>query len=149
MSYETPADYPRAGCQNRFYQPDPQCFANHCRYGGHGGDADDPAVFDRDYAALEFVDDLLIVRSQQHRGAKAVYFPVSILPGLLQPIAHVFPVTYIFEWLRALHQGIAYSGGRVVLASIFNLGLLALGCYIFSRQLAAAKRSGQLVRNDL
>jgi hypothetical protein len=36
-----------------------------------------------------------------------------------------------------------------MVAFVFNLVYLAVACWIFSRQLAAAKRSGQLVRNDL
>lgn len=79
----------------------------------------------------------------------AVYFPVSVLPGFLQPVAYVFPVTYFFEWLRALHERISYSTGHIVLASILNVIYLLAACFIFSRQPAAAKRSGQLVRNDL
>jgi ABC-2 type transport system permease protein len=79
----------------------------------------------------------------------AVYFPVSVLPGFLQPIAYLFPVTYFFEWLRALHERVAYSTSHVAAAAVFNIFYLAAACFIFSRQLAAAKRSGQLVRNDL
>jgi ABC-2 type transport system permease protein len=79
----------------------------------------------------------------------AVYFPVSVLPGFLQPIAYLFPATYFFEWIRALHEKINYSTDRLLAAFVFNLAYLVVACWIFSRQLAAAKRSGQLVRNDL
>lgn len=79
----------------------------------------------------------------------AVFFPVSVLPALLQPIAYLFPVTFFFEWLRAIHQHAAYSSTRLLWAFIFNLVWLGLACYVFSLQLAAAKRSGQLVRTDL
>lgn len=79
----------------------------------------------------------------------AVFFPVSVLPAFLQPIAYAFPATYFFEWLRATYEGVAYSSGQVLAAFAFNLFYLAAACWIFSRQLAAAKRSGQLVRNDL
>lgn len=79
----------------------------------------------------------------------AVYFPVSVLPAFLQPIAYLFPATYFFEWIRALHEKMSYNTGRLIAAFIFNLTYLAVASWIFSRQLAAAKRSGQLVRNDL
>jgi ABC-2 type transport system permease protein len=79
----------------------------------------------------------------------AVYFPVSVLPAFLQPIAYLFPATYFFEWIRALHEKLGYSDSLLVIGFVFNLAYLAIGCFIFSRQLAAAKRSGQLVRNDL
>lgn len=79
----------------------------------------------------------------------AVFFPVNVLPALLQPLAYSFPATYFFEWLRALQTGTSYSSVKVAGAFVFNLAFLILGCFIFSRQLAAAKRTGQLVRNDL
>lgn len=79
----------------------------------------------------------------------AVYFPVAVLPAFLQPISYALPVTYFFEWLRALHEGVNYDTSKVVTGFILNIGFLIAGSYIFSRQLKAAKRSGQLVRNDL
>lgn len=79
----------------------------------------------------------------------AVFFPVSVLPGFLQPLAYAFPVTYFFEWIRALYVDTGYSATRLVFAFVFNILFFLAACYIFSRQLSAAKRSGQLVRNDL
>jgi ABC-2 type transport system permease protein len=79
----------------------------------------------------------------------AVYFPVSVLPVFLQPIAYLFPATYFFEWLRSLHEKAGFSTARLLAAFVFNLLYLGAACFIFSRQLAAAKRSGQFVRNDL
>lgn len=79
----------------------------------------------------------------------AVFFPVNVLPPLLQHLAYFFPVTYFFEWLRAIHSGTQYSSSRILAAFCFNVLYLVLSCYIFSRQLSAAKRSGQIVRNDL
>ncbi len=79
----------------------------------------------------------------------AVFFPVGVLPAVIQPVAYLFPVTYFFEWLRALQAGASYEVHKIILATALNLVYLLAGCYIFSRQLAAAKRSGQIVRNDL
>ena len=79
----------------------------------------------------------------------AVFFPVHILPPFMQAIAHCFPITYFFEWLRAIHMGNSYSAITVLGAFVFNLICLVAACFIFSRQIAASKRSGQLARNDL
>lgn len=79
----------------------------------------------------------------------AVYFPVTILPAALQSLAYIFPVTYFFEWLRALHSGYAYDSAKIVLALGLNVVYTLFACYIFARQVTAAKRSGQIVRNDL
>jgi ABC-2 type transport system permease protein len=79
----------------------------------------------------------------------AVFFPVNILPPILQVVAHCFPITYFFEWLRALHDGVPYGMTTVGAAFAFNVLYLVVGCVVFSRQVAASKRSGQLARNDL
>jgi len=79
----------------------------------------------------------------------AVYFPINILPTFLQPIGYIFPATYFFEWLRALYENVSFNSNLLVAAFVFNLAYLALACWIFSLQLASAKNSGQLVRNDL
>lgn len=79
----------------------------------------------------------------------AVYFPVNVLPGFLQVISYLFPATYFFEWLRSLYIGSDYSVLKLMFAFLFNLLWLGAACFIFSRQLASAKRSGQFVRTDL
>ncbi len=79
----------------------------------------------------------------------AVYFSVATLPPVMQGITYLFPASYFFEWLRALHTGADYAATNIFLACVLNLVYLLVGAYIFSRQLAAAKRSGQLARNDL
>ena len=79
----------------------------------------------------------------------AVFFPVSVLPSFLQPVSYIFPITYFFEWIRALHTGGTYSTAKVLAAFVYNIVFLIICSYIFSRQLKASKYSGQLVRNDL
>lgn len=79
----------------------------------------------------------------------AVFFPVSILPPFLQVVAYCFPVTYFFEWLRALHAGLSYNHWLVLWAFVFNLIYLTVGSFVFTRQIASSKKSGQLARNDL
>ncbi len=79
----------------------------------------------------------------------AVYFPVNVLPSFLRPFPYLLPVTYFFEWLRALHAHLSYGSGKIMIGFLLNIIFLIAGSYIFSRQLAAAKRSGQIVRNDL
>lgn len=79
----------------------------------------------------------------------AVFFPVSVLPGFLQPLSYIFPITYFFEWVRAIHGGADYSTIKVMGAFVYNILFLILCGFIFSRQLATSKRTGQLVRNDL
>lgn len=79
----------------------------------------------------------------------AVFFPVSVLPVFLQPVSYMFPITYFFEWIRAIHTGGSYSALKVAGAFVYNILFLIACSYIFSRQLASSKRTGQLVRNDL
>jgi ABC-2 type transport system permease protein len=78
-----------------------------------------------------------------------VFFPVSVLPSFLQTVARFIPISYVFEWLRALHTGAAFSRSSVAAAFMCNILFVLIGCYVFSRLLNSSKRSGQLVRNEL
>lgn len=80
-----------------------------------------------------------------------VYYPVSVLPDLLQPLAWISPATYMLEGMRAalLHGA---TLGDVLTSALLPLCLTAvvaipLGLFIFARAEAYAKRNGVLKRN--
>ncbi len=79
----------------------------------------------------------------------AVFFPIKTLPAGLAIMSRLIPVSYIFEWLRAVYLHQSYSGRTIGFAFLANLLLLGICMYIFSLQVKAAKKSGQFVRNDL
>jgi ABC-2 type transport system permease protein len=89
-----------------------------------------------------------------------VYYPVSVLPGWLQPLAVISPATYALEACRKL-LGIGVEGSRPgalvgqPLSSVLpELGILAvmgvisipLGLLVFSLAEHWAKRTGKLKR---
>ncbi len=80
-----------------------------------------------------------------------VYYPVSVLPAVLQPLSRISPATYMLEGMRAalLHGA---TPGDLLTSALLPLCLTAvvgipLGLYIFGRAEAYAKRTGVLKRN--
>lgn len=79
----------------------------------------------------------------------AVFYPVSVLPDILQKIAFALPPTYVFEDAR---QALTHSGVDVksaLYALFLNLVYAALGLYIFTKLFRKSKTTGQFARNDL
>lgn len=81
-----------------------------------------------------------------------VYYPISVLPDWMQPLARISPATYVLQGLRAglLHNQVIWS------AEIWNntwpliiTGLVSvpLGIYIFGIAERYVKRTGKLKRN--
>jgi ABC-2 type transport system permease protein len=75
----------------------------------------------------------------------AVFYPVSVLPGWLQPISLAIPATHVFEGMRA-----ALLDGRLAwdhMAYAFGLDLiwLALAAWLFMAQFQAARVRGALL----
>jgi ABC-2 type transport system permease protein len=81
-----------------------------------------------------------------------VYYPISVLPGWMQPLASVSPATYVLNGLRA-----ALIDGRVIWSGtvwsntwpllVTGLVSVPLGIYIFKIAERYAKRTGKLKRN--
>lgn len=72
------------------------------------------------------------------------YFPISVLPGWLQPLGHVVPTRYAFDGVRAaLFQGRGWAGDALALLA-FAAVALPLAVWMFDRALGRAKASGTL-----
>jgi ABC-2 type transport system permease protein len=79
-----------------------------------------------------------------------VYYPISVLPGWMQPLAAISPATYVLEGMRAtLIDGNPTSSLGSALWPILLLGVLAvpIGIAIFSWGERYAKRTGRLKRS--
>ena len=75
----------------------------------------------------------------------AVFYPVSVLPAYIQPMAYALPTTHVFEGMRAaLLDGVVRWDH---LAAAFALNLVWLGgaALLFNRQFHAARVSGALI----
>jgi len=75
----------------------------------------------------------------------AVFYPISVLPWFIQPLAQILPSAHVFEGMRAilLHGEIRWDH----LAAAFGLNLLWLAgaALLFARQFHAARVSGALI----
>ena len=79
-----------------------------------------------------------------------VYYPVSVLPGWMQSLATVSPVTYGLEGSRAALQdgaGITDLWGSIWPLLIMGVVFVPLGIWIFHLGEIYAKRTGKLKRS--
>jgi len=79
-----------------------------------------------------------------------VYYPVEVLPGLLQKLAVVSPATYVLNGTRqALLEGLPTRAlwPYVWPTLLMGVVLIPLGMWIFKQAEQYAKRTGRLHRN--
>ncbi len=76
-----------------------------------------------------------------------VYYPVTTLPGWLQPVAWLLPPTYVFEGMRALVIDKVFRPDLMVDALALNAVLFAAGVFGFLQLLQSARRRGSLMQS--
>lgn len=79
-----------------------------------------------------------------------VYYPVTVLPGWLQAVAVISPVTYMLDGLRAsIQQGrsVTTMWSDIWPLALAGVVLVPLGLVIFEQAERYAKRTGALKRN--
>jgi ABC-2 type transport system permease protein len=76
----------------------------------------------------------------------AVFYPVSVLPSWLQPIAHALPCTPIFEGMRTVLAGHPTPWGEIQQALVLNLVWGALAAWFFAANLRHVRKTGLLVK---
>jgi ABC-2 type transport system permease protein len=79
-----------------------------------------------------------------------VYYPVSVLPGWMQPVASISPATYVLEGMRrSLLEGAGIAELTPYLIILVLIGLICVpaGMVIFSWGEKYAKRAGKLKRS--
>jgi ABC-2 type transport system permease protein len=73
-------------------------------------------------------------------------FPISVLPGWLEPLAKIAPMRFAFDGLRsALYRGNGW-GEDVVVLGLLGVLTLPLSIWIFDRSLRFAERKGSLAQ---
>ncbi len=75
-----------------------------------------------------------------------VFYPVSVLPVWMQSIAHVLPVSYVFENLRSLSTEGTFSSSELLLATGLDFVLLGAACLLFVYIHRRALQSGAIAR---
>lgn len=76
----------------------------------------------------------------------AIYYPVDILPSVLQPVALALPAAHVFEGMRAILIDGTFLAGHFWSAVALNLLYLAVGSGLFLLAFAAARRRGLLLQ---
>jgi ABC-2 type transport system permease protein len=76
-----------------------------------------------------------------------VFYPVSALPGVLQPIAVVLPTTHIFAAARTVVSGHALPWSQIGIALAGTVVLLGISLLYVMRMLALFRRRGYISRH--
>ena len=75
----------------------------------------------------------------------AVFYPVSVLPGWLQPISLAIPATHVFEGMRAALLDGQLAWDHLAYAFALDLIWLGLAAWLFMAQFQAARVRGALM----
>ncbi len=75
----------------------------------------------------------------------AVFYPVSVLPAAIRPIALALPSTHVFEGMRAVMDAGVIRWDQMGWAFALNLLWGAAALLLFGRQFEAARRRGALL----
>lgn len=76
----------------------------------------------------------------------AVFYPLSILPGWLQPLARALPITHVFEGMRSLMTTGNFSFESLAWAFGLNILYLIASAWFFVRMFNHVKRMGLLAK---
>jgi ABC-2 type transport system permease protein len=74
-----------------------------------------------------------------------VYYPLSVLPGWLQPLALILPSAHAFEGMRMVIATHVVPWRHLVIGGALDLVYLAIGIAAFLAYHAAARRNGRLL----
>ncbi len=73
-----------------------------------------------------------------------IYYPLSILPDWLEPVAAALPSAHVFEGMRALMVDGTFRADLMLRASLLNIAYLAAGIASFLAFLRSARKRGLL-----
>jgi ABC-2 type transport system permease protein len=76
----------------------------------------------------------------------AVFYPVSVLPDWLQPVAYMVPATYVFEGMRAVLSGNVDIANFLLKAAGLNIFYFIAVSIFFGAMLNSARERGALAK---
>ncbi len=79
-----------------------------------------------------------------------VYYPVSVLPRWMQPLATVSPATYVLRGMRGAildGRGVTELGGAILPLLVIGAASIPIGMWVFGIVERYAKRTGKLKRS--
>jgi len=74
-----------------------------------------------------------------------VYYPISVLPSWLQPVAWLLPSSHVFEGMRELLIHHSFNAGLLIQAALLNVVFLGIGVAAFLAFFHAARKRGLLL----
>jgi ABC-2 type transport system permease protein len=74
-----------------------------------------------------------------------VYYPVTVLPGWLQAIAHVVPTSYVFEGMRTILRDHVLRWDMLAFAGGLSIAYLVVGFQVFLWFFRSSRRHGSLL----
>ncbi|MEM1158877.1 MAG: ABC transporter permease [Verrucomicrobiota bacterium] len=74
----------------------------------------------------------------------AVFYPVSVLPAWLQPVAWCLPSTHVFEGMRAVMNGGGFPTSSLLWATGLNVIYVIVAASVFAGIFHAAREKGLL-----
>ncbi|MEM8784338.1 MAG: ABC transporter permease [Pseudomonadota bacterium] len=75
-----------------------------------------------------------------------IYYPVDVLPGLLQPLANILPASYVFEGMRMILIERSLDFSLLWKAALLNILAMAVAIWTFTRFLNGARVRGSLLQ---
>jgi|AGTN01.2.fsa_nt_gi ABC-2 type transporter. len=72
----------------------------------------------------------------------AVFYPVSILPDFLQPLARCLPSTHVFEGMRGVLQQKRFPADELLYATGLNIIYMLLSAFFFAHMFSQARKHG-------
>ncbi|MEK7286372.1 MAG: ABC transporter permease [Nitrospirota bacterium] len=79
----------------------------------------------------------------------AVFYPVSVLPEWIQPIARIIPASHIFEGMRSVLETGRIPYQELVIAMVLNAVYLSASIYFFYYNLRVVKDKGLLLHRGV
>jgi len=75
-----------------------------------------------------------------------VYYPISVLPGWLQPVAHAVPASHVFEGMRQVLQHQEFSSRLFFTALGLNVFYMIGGTAVYLAAIRYARERGMLLQ---
>jgi ABC-2 type transport system permease protein len=75
-----------------------------------------------------------------------VYYPLTTLPAWMRDVGYLLPPSYVFEGMRALVNGQAFSANGLLIGAVLAVLQVVLAGYFFARVFRYTVRTGLLAR---
>ncbi len=74
------------------------------------------------------------------------YYPLTVLPDWLQPVAQALPMTHVFESMRSIMATGQADSSHLLIASALTVFFIALSAVILVRSLSYARKNASFVQ---